>query len=321
MIGTWIDYSGGTVSGKTMAANNIVGAIRYGGIGGAGKRLTRAEYIDHLDHGRVTVLVVEMTTTDADAGAPAGRANAQAALADLDTITAGLPPIRQVLMANDKPNFVAADVDYIAAAAAEFAGAATVGPYGFGSYVAACAHAGLAPIAWQAGPAPSRTGTSAIATWWQRNGGAAVVADGPANPTTAILDGVVCDLSNQLLEILMTDLTSPAAPKTPDGQPALVGITYAGELDAVVEALLLGAGGGPTWPAGPGLLQRVDDLQVAFAAMSSAMTAQFAAVVNAVGALQKAVAALQPPAQLAGQASVTIALAPPASNPAGTPAT
>lgn len=201
LLGVWIDYSAGTVSGATMAANNLTGAIRYGGVGATGKRLSRAEYQDHTDHGRLTVLVVEKTTTDADGGAPAGKANAQAALADVEKITAGLPPIGLVLMANDKPTFVQADIDYVGAAADVFAGGALVGPYGFGSDIAACAHAGLAPIGWQAGPAPSRTGTAQWATWWQRNGGPAAAADGPASPTTLVLDDVICDASNQLKEL------------------------------------------------------------------------------------------------------------------------
>lgn len=201
LLDVWIDYSGGVVSGATMAARNVAGAIRYGGIGGAGKRLTRAEYADHIEHGRATVLVVEKTTTDADAGAPAGKANAQAALADLEKITAGLPPIELVLMANDQAGFDQADVDYLGAAAEVFAGGALVGPYGFGSYLAACGRAGLAPIGWQAGPAPSRTGTARWATWWQRNGGPAAAVDGPATPVTLVLDGVTCDVSNRLLEV------------------------------------------------------------------------------------------------------------------------
>lgn len=204
----WIDYSGGTVSGATMAANGIEGAIRYGPLGNASKQLTRAEYQDHLDHGRQTAIVVEKTTTDADAGAAGGKANAEDTLGWLETLTKGLPPITMVLMANDKPTFVQADVDYVGAAAQVFAGGALVGPYGFGSYLAACAKAGVAPVGWQAGPAPSRTGTAAIATWWQRNGGPTAASDGPALPVTITLDGVSCDLSNRLLEV--PSMTTPA---------------------------------------------------------------------------------------------------------------
>lgn len=195
----WIDYSSGTVSGAAMEAARIAGAFRYVGIGGAGKRLTRAEYADHCAHGRQTVAVVEYTTVDADGGAMAGRLNAQAALADLTRITAGLPPITRVLMANDKPGWNQADVDYVRAAATVLGPAGyTVGPYGFGDFLTACRSAGCAPISWQAGPAPSRTGTSSIATWWQRQGGAAAASDGPASPVTAVIDGVVCDLSNKI---------------------------------------------------------------------------------------------------------------------------
>lgn len=220
MTPLWIDYSGGAVSGATMAAHGITGAIRYVGVGGAGKRLTRAEYADHCAHGRQTVAVVELSTTDADGGAPAGTANATAALRDLQSITAGLPPITCVLMANDKPTYVQADLYYIQAAAAVFDNVALVGPYGFGSFLAACDQHGLAPIAWQAGPAPSRTGTAALATWWQRNGGQATASDGPSTPTTITLNGVVCDLSNQLLEIPMSDPWAASLSVTwPKGSP------------------------------------------------------------------------------------------------------
>lgn len=203
-LGKWIDYSGGAVSGKTMADNGIEGAIRYVGIGGAGKRLTRAEYSDHCDHGRQTLAVVEMSTTDADGGYAAGLRNARAAMADLAVETQGLPPITGVLAANDKPSYVQADVDYVRAFRDVFGDVVDVGPYGFGSFLAACSSAGLASIAWQAGPAPSRTGTSSIATFWQRQGGAVGPTDGPTLPVTIVLDGITCDLSNRLKELPMT---------------------------------------------------------------------------------------------------------------------
>lgn len=204
-IGIWIDYSSGRVSGAAMAAAGIVGAARYVGIGGAGKRLTRAEYRDHVAHGRRTVAVVEKTVTDADGGTAAGTANARLALADIRNITAGLAPIQHVFATNDKPTFSQTDVDYIRAFRAVFAGTGIiVGPYGFGSFLAACAEAGLAPIAWQTGPAPSRTGTSAIATFWQRQGGRGQASDGPTSPVTRVIDGVTCDLNNQLKELAVS---------------------------------------------------------------------------------------------------------------------
>ena len=210
MATTWIDYSNGTVSGAAMAAAGIEGAIRYVGIGGAGKRLTRAEYADHVAHGRQTAVVVERNTTDADGGLAAGRANAQLALADLRAITSGLPPIRFLFAANDKSAFTRADVDYVRGFQDVLLPARiTVGPYGFGSFVAACRAARLTPIAWQTGPAPSRTNTSDVATLWQRNGTAGKAADGPATPTTRVLAGVTCDLSNRLLAFKEVPVTSP----------------------------------------------------------------------------------------------------------------
>jgi hypothetical protein len=205
----WIDYSGGTVSGASMRAAGIEGAIRYVGLGGSGKRLTHAEYADHLAHGRKTIAVVERTTTDADGGYATGRANAAIALTDLRNITAGQPPVTMVFAANDKPGFNQADIEYVKGfhdvlTPFRF----TVGPYGFGAFLAACAKAGLAPIAWQAGPAPSRTGTADVATFWQRQGGPATAADGPATPVTRVIGGVTCDLSNRLFTLEPT-VTSP----------------------------------------------------------------------------------------------------------------
>jgi hypothetical protein len=204
-IGIWIDYSSGRVSGAAMTAAGIVGAARYVGIGGAGKRLTRAEYSDHVAHGRRTVAVVEKNVTDADGGAAAGIANARLALADIRNITAGLAPIQHVFATNDKPTFSQTDVDYVRAFRTVFAGTGIiVGPYGFGLFLAACAKAGLAPIAWQAGPAPSRTGTTAIATFWQRQGGPVQASDGPTSPVTRVIDGVNCDINNQLKELAVS---------------------------------------------------------------------------------------------------------------------
>lgn len=218
MIGTWIDYSGGTVSGKTMANHGITGALRYVGIGSTGKRLTHAEYADHCAHGRLTIAVVERSTTDADGRAPAGTANAESALTDLKVETAGLPPIPWVFMANDQPTSTPAEVDYVRAAAAVFGPAFAVGGYGFGAFLLALARAGVGTpgFGWQAGPAPSRTGSSAVATFWQRQGGSVAPADGPTTPTTIVLDGVTCDLNNQLMELPMTD---PFQAKAVDAGP------------------------------------------------------------------------------------------------------
>lgn len=202
LLGTWIDYSEGTVSGAAMAAAGITGAIRYVGIGGSAKRLTHAEYADHVAHGRQTIAVVEMGTTDADGGAAKGTVNAKAALADLAVETAGLPPIPCVFMANDQNKSTSTEVAYVRAASAVLTPAGhTVGPYGFGAFLLACAAAGLCPIGWQAGPAPSRTGTAALATFWQRQGGAVKPADGPTSPVNRVVGGVSCDLNNQLKEL------------------------------------------------------------------------------------------------------------------------
>lgn len=201
MLGVWADYSGGRPGGAALRAAGITGVVRYVGVGGAGKRLTAVEYADLVAHGIQVAAVVEASTTDADGGYNAGVLSAGAAQHDLAVQTAGLPPIEVVFAANDKPTFVQADVDYVRGFRDVFSGAAVVGPYGFGSFLAACSAAGLAPVAWQAGPAPSRTGTTGVATFWQRQGGPVGPADGPTAPTTQTINGVVCDLNNQLLPL------------------------------------------------------------------------------------------------------------------------
>lgn len=217
MIGTWVDYSGGRPGGAALKAVGALGALRYVGVGGSDKRLTRAEYADLLAHGIDVLFVVELNTRDADGGAAAGKANAKAALANLKTITADLEPMTMGFMANDQNASSSTEVDYLAAAADVFGDEYIIGPYGFGAYLEACAKRDLCPIGWQAGPAPSRTGTADLATFWQRQGGLVHPADGPTSPTSRVIGGVSCDLNNQLMEL-------PVALSAADRQSIIDGI-------------------------------------------------------------------------------------------------
>lgn len=297
MLGTWIDYDGGTVSGAAMAAAGVTGAIRYVGIGGEGKRLTRTEYVDHRAHGRVTLAVVELGTRSADGGYSAGVANAAAAARDLAELTAGLPPIQFVFAANDKPEFDEADVQYVRGLRDRLGSTAVVGPYGFGAYLAACHAAGLAPIAWQAGPAPSRTDTESIATFWQRNGGPCASSDGPAHPPTLTIDGIPCDLSNQLKGLPVTN------PLTPDNLDlrsleAKVNAIYDNDTDL--------SGWGNTPPvethapnqlkvALNGLAADIANLDAHTSKQCTALAEQIAALAARLSAVQRTVDGMQPP--------------------------
>lgn len=193
----WADYSGGVPSGTALSAAGITGVIRYVGVGGGSslphKRLTRVEYADLVAAGRQVLAVVELGTGDADTGYDGGVANARAAVADLAAITAGLPPIRYVFAANDKPGWSQVDVDYVRGFR-DVLGIAATGAYGFASFLQAVRAAGLAAVYWQAGEPPSATGTADFVHLWQRNG-----YDG--TPTGATVDGVDVDLNNQQLPL------------------------------------------------------------------------------------------------------------------------
>lgn len=212
MTELWVDADG-PVDGATMAANGITGAIRYLLAGSSGKLITRAEYQDLIAHGRQVRFVVEHLTTDADAGYNAGRliaSHVPAALAAL-----GAPADSWVYAANDKPGWSQADVDYVRGYR-DVLGVGSTGAYGFGPFLLACHQQGVAGSLWQAGVAPSRTGTSAIVNFWQRQGGPVAASDGPTSPTTITLAGRVCDINNRLLEednmaLSQADIDSVAA--------------------------------------------------------------------------------------------------------------
>lgn len=206
MPGLWFDYSEGRPSGAALKAAGAVGVMRYVGVGGSatlpGKRLIATELADLIAHGLIVLGVVESSTTRANAGRSAGISDAQAALAD--PVATTLP----ILFAtNDEPTWSQSDVDYVAGFQAVI-GRDRTGVYGYGAFLRACADGGLGSVYWQAGPAPSRTETADLAHFWQRQGGPAVAADGPATPATVMVGGVPCDPNNQLKELPTMALTA-----------------------------------------------------------------------------------------------------------------
>lgn len=210
MTEIWADYSGGRPGGAALNAAGFTGVVRYVGEGSSGKRLTVAEAQDLLAHGVQVRCVVENTTIDANGGYNAGVAAANAALAD-PAVQAANPAF--IYAANDQSGWSQVDVQYVQGFASVLG--ARAGAYGFGSFLAAVKAAipGIGSL-WQAGPAPSRTGTEGIANLWQRNGTAGSAADGLAIPTQITVNGIACDINNRInQEEPVTDpFTSYSAP-------------------------------------------------------------------------------------------------------------
>lgn len=222
MLGLWLDYSEGRPSGAALKAAGVAGVMRYVGIGGSStlpaKRLTAAELVDLTGHGLIVLGAVESSTTRSNAGRAAGVADGKAALAD--PVTKTLP----VLFAtNDQPAWSQANVDYVAGFQS-IVGRARTGVYGFGAFLSACHAAGLGTVYWQAGPAPSRTGTAALVHFWQRQGGAVQAGDGPTAPTVISVAGVPCDPDNQLKELPTMTSPSPIDKLTDDDVALLKGV-------------------------------------------------------------------------------------------------
>ena len=190
----WADYAGGRPSASALKAAGFGGVLRYVGLGGGaslpGKRITAAEYKDHIANGVQVLLVCEGSTTDAWGGYSAGVTNAQAALADARSL--GVPdsvPIFAAADAHATPAQVAAAVDYARGFRAVL-GLARTGFYGFQETVTAVRTASAASWFWRCGSQP----TAAEKTWthlWQRN----------TAPTTRIVSGVICDINEQYLPV------------------------------------------------------------------------------------------------------------------------
>lgn len=192
----YADYSAGKPGGAALRAAGFSGVHRYlPPFGTAGKQLTSAEYADLTAHGLEVIGVVEVGINDADGGYAAGQHNA--AIAASSAAELGMPADCTICAANDKPGYSAADVDYVRGFR-DTLGFARTGAYGYGAFLGLCAP--YAAYRWQAGPAPSRTGTSALASAWQRNGTPGNAADGAASPSSIVVAGIACDVSNVYME-------------------------------------------------------------------------------------------------------------------------
>lgn len=224
----WLDYSSGRPTGAQLRAAGVVGVARYVGGGSSGKRLTSSELADLTANGIIVIGVFETTTTRSNAGALAGTTDAQLTLAD--PVTKNLP---YLCASNDQSSWSQANVDY-AGAFQDVVSKDRTGVYGFGSFLNACHGAGIGSLYWQAGPAPSRTGSAGITNLWQRQGGAVAAngSDGPSTPTTLTVGGVVCDVNNQLLPIGVTmafdqDVYNQLVGSTTDGEyPGWASLRY-----------------------------------------------------------------------------------------------
>lgn len=193
----WLDADV-PLSGAAVRAAGYSTVVRYVGIGGSpalpGKRLTSTELADLTAHGVIVLGAVESTTDRSNSGALGGHSDAVAALAD--PVTVSLP----LLFCTNDQNvpLSQAQVDY-AGAFRDVIGQGRTGVYGYAPYLRACSNAGVGSAYWQAGIAPSRTGTGDIVTAWQRQGGtSALLLDGPSLPTTVSVGGVLADVNNQL---------------------------------------------------------------------------------------------------------------------------
>lgn len=230
----WCDYSGGRPSGLSLQRAGVTGVIRYVGIGGMGKRLTRPEYEDLIAHGIIVHGVVERDTMDANGGYQAGLMNARAAVADIHAITSGRG-LAVVYAANDQQAATSQTVAYVQGFS-DILGVAYTGAYGFSAQIAAVRKAGFASHFWLAGHPPSLVNMSGEVDLWQRQGTKGQTSDGPATPTTIIIDGVQCDVNNAYL------ITTPPLPEEHD----MMFISCAalnGELAVIVGGLVTGLDG------------------------------------------------------------------------------
>jgi hypothetical protein len=224
----WADYATGRPPASAIKAAGFGGVIRYIGLGGGAtlpyKRITAAEYQDHVQNGLQVLLVCEGSTTDAWAGYNAGRANAQIALDDAHAL--GIPDAVGIAAAADSHAANQAQIDAAVQYARGFQdvlGKARTGFYGFSETVNAVKNAGIGSWYWRCGSQP----TSADQAWtnlWQRNDGTTTVA------------GTTVDINEQYQPI-----TSQEDDLTPDQSQ---------KLDAIYNQLAgsITAGQYPGWP-------------------------------------------------------------------------
>lgn len=286
----YADYSAARPSGAALRAAGFSGVIRYGYVGSASKLLTAAEHADLVANGLDVLLVIERTTTDADGGYAAGTSTATGALTWARSL--GLPDSVTICAANDKPGYSQADVDYVRGFR-DVLGQARTGVYGFGAFLALCVP--YASFFWQAGPSPSRTGTSALANAWQRNGTAGDTADGPGAPTTITVAGVLCDVNNVY--------TTEDDDMTPD---------QSAKLDAIYGALYVTA----STPYGVTLFDSDETIKTQTAAIAGALPAVQTAILAALPAEGVTVS----PEQLSDLETKLVAALPKGWNVAITPA-
>lgn len=149
-----LDYAGGRPGGAAIWAAGYRFVVRYltpGGTGLPGKLLTQAEYADLLAHGIAIVCNWETTATRMRGGAAAGQADAQSALAVMNSL--GHPADRPVYFSADWDATPADQVpiDAYLNAAAAVLGGSRVGVYGGYYVVKRCLDNGTARWAWQTG--------------------------------------------------------------------------------------------------------------------------------------------------------------------------
>lgn len=193
-MAVWVDYSAGRPGGAALKAAGVNGAIRYVSAGSSGKLITAAEYSDLTIHGIQVLLVYELGTTDALGGYTAGAAHAQAALSTARAY--GIPDTVGIAAASDM-HLTAAQVPTAVQYVQGFAsvlGVARTGAYGFAEMVDAVHAANAAGWYWKCGSAPT-TAEAAWVNFWQRNAGT----------TTQVINGVTCDLNDQINPIAGVD--------------------------------------------------------------------------------------------------------------------
>lgn len=282
-------------SAATVIADGLSGGMLYAGTPAdtLGKDFTAAQYADYTAYGLFIGLVYESVAGDFLGGTAAGTAHAHDLWNDCAAkgVAVSHPACSTVdehVATGDLPTVVT----YQRAFRDELRALGWTGPigiYGFPETTTACHDAGVADWFWGAG---TRSAQPAYLNVWQDNTGTINVG-GSADDR----DWILVPLPTGGM---MSDFTSPAGPLTPDGKSwtTLFGttLTYGSELDAVLEALLLGAQQGPTWPAGDGLLKRVDDLQTAVAGLPAAVAAAVQSEITAEQtALLAAIKTLPPP--------------------------
>jgi len=192
------DYSGGRPTGAALLAAGFGVALRYVGLGAAGKRLTAAEYKNLRAAGQVVLTVAELGTTDSwgtstDDDYARGVANAKVALADCRAC--GIPESEIFVFAASDSHAAAQwqitdTVKYVTG----FRDVLTLprtGHYGFVETQTAVHNAGVASGYWRCGSQPAAA-DKAWVNYWQRN----------AAPTTRIVSNVVCDVNDEYHPIL-----------------------------------------------------------------------------------------------------------------------